>query len=420
MKRFTSEKDKQQIIKNLELAGDDPLARKIAGTKSAGEEGILDIAHVERLADKHARNVAKERFYDAAERRNWAVATRWAAPFIQVAANSTYTWGKAFLTNTPDAYRTVRSLNGIKNGDFDPLYELTGFDMEANEGLGVDGFVYRDGYGEERFVYPGIGTLGGLLTGINGETTTNTNSVDLFQDGITGSAGPMIQFLASSIAPDVQAREDILGEVARFTQKYQLPQGDAVTRFAQSFVPTKWRPLLMTQQREVDLVQSVLAQRMQTGEYGDPSTWGDPEWERYRKDVKRDVGNLMKFEAFAKVLFPTMGTWQFEPLGHISETDLALATDMPVGDVLMSQVVKEYRKFTAETSGEEYKKRQAAFRSLYGEFIDLDTLGQKETDIQEGVGPSTDYAYTDREMYDSWKGMMSWMLPEGDYETQWN
>jgi len=418
--RFTSEKDKQQIIKNLELAGDDPLARKIAGTKSAGEEGMLDIAHVERLADKHARNVAKERFYDAAERRNWAVATRWAAPFIQVAANSTYTWGKAFLTNTPDAYRTVRSLNGIKNGDFDPLYELTGFDMEANEGLGVDGFVYRDGYGEERFVYPGIGTLGGLLTGINGETTTNTNSVDLFQDGITGSAGPMIQFLASSIAPDVQAREDILGEVARFTQKYQLPQGDAVTRFAQSFVPTKWRPLLMTQQREVDLVQSVLAQRMQTGQYGDPSTWGDPEWERYRKDVKRDVGNLMKFEAFAKVLFPTMGTWQFEPLGHISETDLALATDMPVGDVLMSQVVKEYRKFTAETSGEEYKNRQAAFRSLYGEFIDLDTLGQKETDIQEGVGPSTDYAYTDREMYDSWKGMMSWMLPEGDYETQWN
>lgn len=418
--KFISEKDRRQIIKNLELAGDDPLARKIMGAKSAGEEGLLDIAQVERLADKHARNVAKERFYDAAERRNWAVAMRWAAPFIQVAANSTYVWGKAMLTNTPDVYRTVRSLNALKNGDFDPLYELTGFDMEANEGLGVDGFVYRDGYGEERFVYPGIGTLGSLLTGINGETTANTNSVDLFQDGITASAGPMIQFLASSIAPDIQAREDILGEVARFTQKYQLPQGDMVTKFSQSFIPTKWRPLLMTQQREVDLVNSVLAQRVQTGEYGDPATWDDKTWERYRNDVKRDVTNLMKFEAFAKVLFPTMGTWQYEPLGHIDETDISRATGMEVGDVLMTQIIKEYRKFTADYTGEEYKKRQAAFRSLYGEFIDLDALGNKETDIQEGVGPSTDYAYTDREMYDSWNGMMSWMLPEGDFETQWS
>ena len=418
--RYASEDTRNQIVKNLDLAGDDPFMRKIMQAEVAGDEGMLDVAQIERLADKHARTVAKEMFYDAAERRNWAVAMRWAAPFIQVAANSTYVWGKAFLTHTPDTYRTVRALNGFKNGDYDPVYELTGFDMEPNEEMGVDGFMYRDGYGEERFVYPGIGTLGGLLTGINAEATANSNTIDLFQDGMAGSAGPMIQFLASTVAPDIQAREDILGDLARFTQKYQLPQGDMVTRAAQSFIPTKWRPLLMTQQREVDLVQSVLAQRMQTGQYGDPAQWTEKDWQKYRADVKRDVGNLMKIEAFGKVLFPTLGSWQYEPLGHISETDIARATDMPTGDVLMSQVVKEYRKFTADYEGEDYKKAQKAFRALYGEFIDLDTLGQKETDIQEGVGASTAYAYTDREMYDSWKGMMSWMLPEGDYETQWN
>lgn len=418
--RFMSEKDKQQIIKNLDLAGDSPLAKKILSQKSAGKEGILDISQAERLADKHARKVAKEKFYDAAERRNWAVAFRWAGPFMQAAANSTYVWGKAFTTRTPDVYRTIRSINAIKDFDLDPIYSMSGLDTESNQALGMDGAFYRDGYGEERFLLPGIGILAGLLplTDTPSAATQNTNSIDLFQDGLLGSAGPLLQFSASMLVPDAQGRADIIGDVTRFVQKYPLPQGSTTDKIVQSFTPVKWRNLLIDGPRETDLVQSVLASRMQSGKYGDPSTWDQSQWENVRAEVQNDVGWLIKLETAGKLLFPTLGSWQFEPLGSIQQSDVH--PGMGTNDVLMSQLSKEYRKYVGDTTGEDRRKRVAAFLEMYGEFAAVDTLGSKESNnLPESVGDSTQYAYENRKLYDSWRGAMAWMMPQGDYETQW-
>ena len=422
---YASDADKAKIVKNLELAGDKTLARRIAETQSAGPEGIVDVEMIENLADRHARQVARDTFYDAAERRNWAVAFRWAAPFAQAAANTTYVWGKAMTTRTPDVYRTIRSLNTVKDFDLSLAPFAYGFEGDGDPALSRDGQMYRDSYGEERFLYPAIGMFANFLPFAERfSATASSNSVNLFQDGLVQTSGPVLQFAVSQVFPDAQARDDIVGTVTRYMNAYPLPSGSLQQRAVQAFTPNKWKNILGDENRKADLVQAVMAAKMQSGElearFGSPDSWDEAAVRQINEEVKKSVGWVMTLEALGKNLWPTLGAWRYEPLGTVNPEDAERFRDAPIGDVLMSELSREFYKTVGDSSGEDYRNNVAAFQQMYGKYGHLDTLSTRDTnDMPQGVGEVTDFAYEHRDLYDTYHGVVGYLFPKGDYEAEW-
>ena len=416
--------------------GDKKLTRALEKTPP-GDNGWLDAADVDDLADRYTRKIAEDTFYNAVNRQNWAVGLRWAAPFAQAAASSTRRWGKGMITQPLATYRTVRNLEGFKDAvnEWETVDALPPGLREIGM---LTGFLDENEYGEEIFVYPAIGSLATHVSGAfnrgpgNGEdpmaATATMKSLDVFGGGLFGAMGGPAVSLALSMTPlrSVEARPDIYGDIVRFLQPYGVEQeGNIAQKLESAFVPAKWVGAVLQDDKMVnDMSKALLISRLSTGEYGPMSTWTEQQAAEIRADVNRDARLLISMESLAKVTLPALGGFDFTPLIKMPDD---LRVDVPGGkegvQYLLPHMLKaEYDRYMEGADDENRAIRQATFLRDWGEFALFLNYGSTKSNsgITYSNPEASKFAEEEPGLYQQYRESIGLMLPGGDWDAEYD
>ena len=425
--RYMTPEARQGMINDLRLAGDDPFVEKILNQDYAEQGGWLTQENVHDLADVATRKSAEKAFYNAAERRNWAVMLRWASPFAQAAVNSTYRWGMAMARDPISSYRTARSLNAINDG----LGEWVGvYEPELEDQMGVKGYMDRNAYGDDVFVYPLVGRFASLFGMDKMAATFTSSSVNVFQTGIVTGIGPVAMF-ALGLTPfrDVQSRSDVLGDIFRFFQPFPMDQsgiGETVQRGGEAFIPSKWKGIVDVDDEQVTrLSQALLTARLANRTYGPMYDWTSEQARDIAIDLNNDARRILRFEGITKLFGPLLGSFTLSPMIHTSETAEAMPEGKKGKAVLDYMITAEYQAYVGNSSGDERQKRQTLFFNDYGPFLSAVALGKTTAGIENqpvytGTGEVTNFAYEEPKLYRKYRNSIGYLFPEGDYGKQWS
>ena len=423
LSKFMTPQAKDDMVNAIRRAGDDKFAAML-DDMPAPSEGWLTKDIVHDLADRHTRKVAEETFYDAATRRNWAVALRWASPFAQAAVNSTYRWGKAMGRDPVNTYRTARSLNAIK----DAMGEWVGvYEPELEDHMGVNGHLDRNSFGEEMFVYPLVGKLAALFGFDKSVASFSAESTNVFQTGVFTGLGPVAMF-GLSLTPfrDVQSRAGVAGDIMRFFQPFpadQSPSGTLVGKAAEAFIPAKLVDLVNVDEGQVArLSKAILVARLQNGTYGPMEQWKTNQWQQIGDDLNNDARRLLRLEGISKLGLPLLGSFDYSPLIKLGKVEENMPEGVKGGAVLDYMVNAEYQAYVGNLSGDERTKAQALFMADYGDYLaalPLSTSEQTEK-VYTNFGATTVFAREEQALYDKYRTSIGYLFPEGDYETQWS
>lgn len=415
-------KARARMAQNLRNGGDEKLAKKVEAER--GAEGWMTADIVEDIADARARARAEQEFYNAANRRNWALALRWVSPFAQAAVNSTYRWGKAMAKDPISAYRTARGLEGIKN--FQSAF-MGHYEPDLDTKMGVEGFIDRDEWGEETFVYPLVGKGAGLITGQTDPIAAafTASSVNIQQTGFVTGWGPSMRF-ALSVSPfrDIQTRDGIAADFMRFWDKYPLDMskgGQPLQKAVGAFVPAKWINFWNQDEgRVTQMAQALVAARLSRGEYGRIEGWSKNDAEVIARDVEADAVRVLRYEAIAEIFAPLLGSYQTSPL--IMKTgDLAKR----IGDqddpkaVLDFMIAAEYQAYVQDSKGEERAKRIALFMRDWGEALPIVAQSTNQSSVTTNIGEGTEFAMQHPQMYEKYRNVIGYLLPKGDYNEEY-
>lgn len=426
LSKYMSREGREEMIDNLRLANDEAFADQILEQPYSGKNGWLDPGTVHSLADVATRKAAEKAFYNAANRRNWALAMRWASPFAQAAVNSTYRWGTAMARDPIATYRTARSLNAINDamGEWVGIYE-----PELEDQMGVKGYLDRNQYGDEVFVYPLVGKLAGLLGFDKSAATFTAASVNVFQTGVVTGLGPVAMFgLGLTPFRDVQARNDVLGDIFRFFQPFPVDQsgiGETYTRAGEAFIPAKWRGIVNVDDDQVNrLSHAILVARLSSGEYGPIQDWTGEQATMIAQDLNNDARRLLRMEGITKLFGPLLGSFTFSPMINTSETAKAMPEGVKGKAVLDYMITAEFQAYVGDSGGDERQKRTTLFMKDYGPYMAAAGLGRTESGVQNqpvytNSGSVTNFAYEEPGLYRKYRNSIGFMFKGGDYETQW-
>ncbi len=424
--KFMSPQGRDAMIADMRRAGDEKFADRVADQPYVQGEGWLDPDTVHTLADAHTRSTAEKSFYNAANRRNWAVMLRWASPFAQAAVNSTYRWGAAMARDPIAAHRTARSLNAIK----DAMGEWVGvYEPELEDQMGVKGHLDRNEYGEEMFIYPLVGKLASLVGADPVAASFTGQSVNVFQTGVVTGFGPVALFaLGATPFRDVQSRNDVVGDIMRFFQPFPIDQsgiGEGWTRAGSSFIPSKWADIINVNDEEVTrMTQAMLTARLASGEYGPLEEMPPEQATQIAEDLNNDARRLLRLEGITKLFGPLLGSFNFSPMINTDK----VAQNMPEGvkgkAVLDYMITAEYQAYVGDATGDERMKRTTLFMRDYGKYLPVvaqgrTTSGVENQPVYTGSGNVTNFAYDSPDLYREYRNSIGYMFPGGDYQTQW-
>ena len=429
-----------KLLDNLRAGGDVAFARKFEKT-SPSQDGWVDVDTAEELADRHARKAAEDEFYQAFNRQNWSVALRWASPFAQAAANSTRRWGRAMIKDPVSVYRTTRNIQAVKDG----VGEYLAHDNDTaglQDMVGIRGHLDRSEYGDDMFIYPMVGALGGIFgnalsRGLDPDNKDSyaalaaEKSVDLFQSGIFGT-GPVVTFMVS-MTPlrNMSARDDIVGDVARFMQPYGVDQnssGNAWGKFAEAFMPAKWVNMIAQSDAKVNQMSaSILMARIAEGEYGPADQWTQAQSDQIRAEVNADARQLMFLESATKLTLPLFGGFSFSPLIKMPD-DMPDMPGIPDGvegsQYLLEHMLNaEYKRYMeGATSYEERQGRQATFLKDWGGFAQFGPMGTtKSTSGITYTNPdAADFAQAEPGLYKTYRESIGYLFAGGDWSQEWD
>lgn len=428
--KYLSPDAKQKMVKDLRLADDPALARRIEGVRSAG---WMDVETAHDLADIATRKAAEKAFYNAAERRNWAVALRWASPFAQAAVNSTYRWGTAMARDPIATYRTARALNGMKAG----IGEWVGhYEPELEDQMGVKGTLDRNQFGDQVFIYPLVGKLArwaGAPVNTGGDPVAaafTSQSVNVFQTGFVTGFGPAALFaIGSTPLKNAQTRNDVIGDAFRFFQQYSMPQsksGDVWTRFGETFIPAKWMNILNVDDEQVSrMSQAILVSRLSRNEYGPLEEMTPEQAKEIGQDLDNDSRRLLRLESILKLTGPLLGSFNLSPLMYTDKVAEAMPKEARGKAVLDFMINAEYQAYVGDATGDERTKRMALFMKDYGKYLPAAAQsrtapGNSDQPVYTGSGNVTNFAYEEPKLYDRYRNTIGYLFPEGDYESQWS
>lgn len=423
LSKFMTPQAKDDLVATIRRAGDDKFANMLDDIP-ASSDGWLTKEVVHDLADRHTRKFAEESFYDAANRRNWAVAMRWASPFAQAAVNSTYRWGRAMGRDPINTYRTARSLNAMK----DAMGEWVGvYEPELEDQMGVNGHLDRNEFGEEIFVYPLVGRLAGLFGFDPAASVFSAQSTNIFQTGVFTGLGPVAMF-GLSLTPfrDLQSRAGLAGDIMRFFQPFpgdQSASGTVWDKAGKAFLPAKWIDIARVDEGQVTrMSKAILVARLSRDEYGPMEGWTDAQWQAIGDNLNHDARLLLRLEGISKIGLPLLGSFDYSPMIRLDKVEENMPDGMKGDAVLDYMVNAEYQAYVGKLDGDDRARAQALFMSDYGDY--MAALPLSTSDQTEGVytnfGATTVFAREEQALYDKYRTSIGYLFPEGDYATQWS
>lgn len=415
---------RRKVVRNLLRAGDVRLARKVerASLTADPKGGFLSVEAAHQIASRRAAGKVKSMFYDAMERRNWAVAMRVISPFAQAQVNTLAKWGELMLKNPGPSYRTMRSIDGIKS-----MMDITTEDMVADRWGGLnDGdepppvnvFAMTDEQGLDRYMMPAYGRMAKWLLGVDAAATGTIESTNLAQGGVVPAMGPAITLPASMLLQDIIGDPTWYGDVARQLWRYPLPEGTVIDRVMGSLLPGKWadgvaaaldpkNPEFVKKQAQV--FSQLMNERTVGKDMADPVVA-----KQIIEDAKADAAhiaqNLMWLETFTKVFMPAAGALTYEPSIAIPDGD-----NGTVEFLANREAAAMWQKYTQGAEGQQYGEQVRKYQQDFGKYSNFPFVSI--TDNREAPPLTTEMQQIANDLprtYRAYSNLWGYVMPKGD------
>lgn len=330
------------------------------------------------IASSVALHKTKDLLYDLSSKSNAADITRNFTPFAEAWWEILSTWSK-LMTHNPQTLRR-----------FQQVYEGA---READPFNTGNGFFHIDPQtGEEVFVYPLIGSMLGMVTGIGGgvgpfnpgvgpggavetplELTGSLKGANLFAGSVLPGVGPVVQFPASFLIPDHPNADFLRDLILPFGEMDSisdvvgvgvLPAAvqKMVTGFGLGEDPNAAR---LQNNTTIELYRALIL----SGNYnvGAKDAEGNPDGVTIRKEFERAMGDAKRNSSWFTVI---RGLVQFiVPSAPAPRYQVKIAEEISseaAGQVFALQILAdEYRKKLEEMGGDDQQVTEW-FLNTYG------------------------------------------------------
>lgn len=382
--RYLSDDDREQMAKIIAGRGDDKLAKDVRRVGSVdANNSMFDPDMVDKIAMRRATADIKEVFYDAHQRRNWALALRVVTPFAQAAVNTVYTWGKLMMRNPENAYRTYKPVQALMEPESDVLSDLLDFNVHEDDpySLGRGFFTEDPTSGMRTFNYPIVNALAGkIINGLTGGADTqfdlqaNAQSLNSWQSGIAGGVSPVVTVPLGVFDPEASLRDNLFGQFLRFQGVTPSTGDDPVQAAVEQFVPLKVMDLFASGERKkAELIAANYAAEAASGRW-DMAQPGDRNRALSAAETKANA--QMFAEGILEVFAPTFGSMNTQvriPLGGKFPTDESgrIVVRQAAGSIVYDEArsaLYDYIKNPDGTfkEGDELKAAKTAYYEDYG------------------------------------------------------
>lgn len=316
---------------------------RIVARSARGGDGTIDeLMTVEKLTHAHAASEVKRLLYDLANRSQFTEVMRVIMPFAEPWRETLTTWGR-LVHEQPRVLRRGQQL------------------VEGARGAG---FFYTDGFGEEKFAYPG-GHLLAKLAGVPADAgqvdlVANASGVNLLAQGFLPGFGPVVQLPAGMLLD--RADNPALDGLRDFVIPFGAQEGpDSPGSWVDSLLPawmkrlvTAWNADPESDRVYANTVMDVASMLATSGEYTDPlGTIGPEDANRLIADAKRHARRLYVIRGLAQSTLPT------GPQPHMS-------VDTPDGLVALRALSDEYRRMQEDTDAGGYDTALERFVEKFG------------------------------------------------------
>lgn len=430
--RYLSDADREALATRIASRGDKKLAQQVRRVQAMDNEASLfDPETIDKIAMRKTADEMKKVFYDAHQRRNWALALRVVAPFAQASANTVYTWGRLMASNPENAYRTYKPIQALMEPESDALSDLMDGDLtqENPYGQGRGFFTNDPGSGMRTFNYPMIDSvMGKLVNGltpgsdINFELQANAQSLNPWQSGAASGLSPVFTAPLATFAPEASIQDGMFGQFLRF-QGVEPPRGHGFyEQMVEQFMPLKANDLVVEGDRKKgDLFVSNLATEVASGRY-DMSNPADRQLAQEAAQKKMQVQMFM--EGMLEIFAPTFGSLNAKtriPIGSTVSKDTIGGVDADiVGSVLLDEARSAYYKYLKSTDGsvkseDELDAARDAFYEDYGIGPVLAAQAMiQEKDSMPLSGSAYDFRSDNPEWFDDNVDVVRYLFPSDE------
>jgi BMFP domain-containing protein YqiC len=365
------------------------------------------------IREKAADNISKL-FYDAANRKEWAAATRIMLPFGQAWSNTLATWGKLMVTNPIADYKALNIYDWLNKPESSFVYDW----VNDNWYDPSQGFIFTDPQrGDKRFIMPFVGDfLGGILSLALGEKVPampgfgSVSSLNVaFQTELLPGVGPAVSMSLGQIIKEQEGWwADTLREIIF---PFGSPEGDLESTAGQ-FVPA-WAQRIsyglgldFFEGKNLSTLKPMMAYLATTGKYGE-----FPLDQDNQNKLMEDAAKLNRYLALWRGITQNVSPANIQPQ--------ILAKDKDGTYHVQSMMYNEFARFRM-ADPDNYGLATAKFADAFGEGVLFSLISNTSGAASEPTTDAWKFYSNNRDVASRYPEAFAMFFPGGDYSYEFS
>jgi hypothetical protein len=376
------------------------------------ERGITLNDFDDIIRDKAADNISKL-FYDAANKKEWAAATRILLPFGQAWSNTLATWGKMIATNPIADYKAINLYDWFNKPESSFIYDWVGDNWYDPS----QGFIFTDPQrGEKRFIMPFAGDfLGGFLSAALGSKVpsmpgfASVSSMNVaFQTELLPGVGPAVSTTVGRLLKDQEGWwADTLREIV---YPFGLPEG-SLEGTAGQYLPA-WAQRIsyglgldFFEGKNLSTLKPLMAYLASTGNYGDM-----PLSQEAQNELLDDAAKLNRYLALWRGITQNVSPANIQPQ--------ILAKDKDGTYHVQSMMYNEFAKFRLKNP-DDYGIATANFADAFGDSMLFSLVSNTSGAPSEPTTEAWKFYSNNREVASKYPEAFAFFFPGGEYSNEY-